>query len=807
MNHMNLSKKTLLTGVGLAAALCSAAFGQAPANDDCSTAEVAILGVPAPFDTTNATASPEAVDPNQCAGTFLDWGANDPDVWFRWTPNANANVVITTCDAAGTFDTSMIIYTGTCAGLTQVACNGDGAGQTGCQQYYSAISLSATAGTTYYIRVGGWTDAQGVSETGIGTLSIIENVAWTYSCTAPAPGISNDCATSPIIISADGTQNYFGANAQNVLCNTDGPPHAGAVCDSGSDDLFLDRWYRVTAPATGALRVWTSGGQPDCVATADLKLAVYDMGTNPATFNYNELPNVLVDCNDDGGPCAPAPFYGSEVSATVAQGRTYLVRVGYFNGNDVLTTVSQVVNFDLPETCALQNFSVGEDEPCGENLNGGCNTDAAFPPVQIVTVGDVIGGTFFSTTTSRDTDWYQFTVNAPTQVTVSMNSRAPGTVFIFDATCVPGTTGPGGTPGQTLAVSSPTAFCPIAASACLTPGTYRCVVVPAFSELPCGSSGQSNDYRLSITGAPAACPTLVSSTCTDPGPDTQVIGAAQTAPFGGLVACAVNPAFPNCSGGGTTFNRYARVIPANQALDEISCISMGVFSVRRAANAGNTACVSFGSDIPLPAKIGIYRDTNGGAPTNTFAADGTCPDGNCDMVLVNEFNVLVPGGAYKGVLNFPTPICLEDVPAGQNLVVIMECPDLFTAPGQPGVPPASGYGLRAAGNAITGDTLTTYVRLACADTAAQYVLPTTLGATFTANWALEINGTAVGCGGSACPADLNDDNFVNGDDLGILLGAWGQCSGSTCPADFNEDGFVNGDDLGVMLGAWGQCAG
>ncbi|MFM8698223.1 MAG: hypothetical protein ACKOF7_06075 [Phycisphaerales bacterium] len=84
------------------------------------------------------------------------------------------------------------------------------------------------------------------------------------------------------------------------------------------------------------------------------------------------------------------------------------------------------------------------------------------------------------------------------------------------------------------------------------------------------------------------------------------------------------------------------------------------------------------------------------------------------------------------------------------------------------------------------------------------MLTTSLGASFTANWALEINGRSVGCA-SNCPADLNNDLFVNGDDLGILLGAWGQCASSNCPADFNQDGFVNGDDLGVMLGAWGAC--
>ena len=50
--------------------------------------------------------------------------------------------------------------------------------------------------------------------------------------------------------------------------------------------------------------------------------------------------------------------------------------------------------------------------------------------------------------------------------------------------------------------------------------------------------------------------------------------------------------------------------------------------------------------------------------------------------------------------------------------------------------------------------------------------------------------------------DLNDDGFVDGTDLGMLLNAWGACTG-TCPADLDGDGYVNGEDLGTMLGAWG----
>ena len=55
-------------------------------------------------------------------------------------------------------------------------------------------------------------------------------------------------------------------------------------------------------------------------------------------------------------------------------------------------------------------------------------------------------------------------------------------------------------------------------------------------------------------------------------------------------------------------------------------------------------------------------------------------------------------------------------------------------------------------------------------------------------------------GPAAVVGDLNGDGLVNGQDLGILLGAWGPSAGS--PADLDGDGVVNGQDLGVLLGNW-----
>lgn len=50
------------------------------------------------------------------------------------------------------------------------------------------------------------------------------------------------------------------------------------------------------------------------------------------------------------------------------------------------------------------------------------------------------------------------------------------------------------------------------------------------------------------------------------------------------------------------------------------------------------------------------------------------------------------------------------------------------------------------------------------------------------------------------PADLDQNGWVDGSDLGELLGQWGLCSG--CPADLNCDGQVDGGDLGALLGQW-----
>ena len=825
----NISCKYLaVTAVLATAGFTSLAMGQV-ANDECTGATPLTAGTPAPCDTTAATASADpAPTDTLCTGTFLDWGTGNKDVWYSYTATQNGTVDISTCFLGG-FDTSIVLYSGTCASLTQVACNGDAPADASCQQFFSKITGAAvTSGTTYYLRVGGWNGVEfGVAQilltftpaaTGCpatGGCGVVHatpgcedatcctavcaanplccEIEWdatcvqgavaacgifVYNCTAPAPGVANDCATNATVFSGDTS---FAVN--NNGCNTDGPNHPAATCSSGNDVFLNDVWFRGQAQANGTLRVNTCNN-----STFDTKLAVYNMGTNPATFDYNTLnqATVLVGCNDDGSTeCQVNATFASDVTVNVVQGNWYLIRAATY---DLPGTCTVFIN--MPEPCALPAQTGVEAEACGSASNNGCNTGGQ---TEDIVIGSRTRGTIFTgvdpTTgnNTRDTDFYRLVVAQDSTVTVNIYAASFVTGLVLS-----GDIAAAGCAGVTVLGTS-SGNCPSAAQVCLNPGTYYVFVAPtAFTGIPCGS-GAFNDYVLEVTATPAQCPDVLDQVCANPGPNT--FASSTAAAGGGIVACGVNPAFPNCSAAGTTVNSFARPMPAGAVGGSITCLDFGVFSVRRATNAGNTACANFASDLPLPATIGIYADIDGGAPRNKIATAG---DGN-DLQLLDQREVLIPGGAYVANLDFDPPLCIQSAPAGSNIVVIMDCPDLYTVGATPSIPDQAGYGIRAGGGTVTGEGSGTYVRLSCADGAGAYVLAESLGATFTAQWIVTFKGNFASCA-SPCPTDLNGDGVTGSGDLSVLLNGWG----GTSP-DLNGDGVVGSADLSVMLNAWGAC--
>ena len=298
-------------GTGTLSISCSKAAG----NDECEGATPVGDGDTS-FDTTGATTSPLALDP-QCDEGF--GVAFVKDLWFAYQASCTGTVTVSTCNAAS-YDTRLAVYSD-CNG-TLVACNDDAAG---CD-LTSSLQFSSTAGSTYYIRVGGY--AAG----GSGTLSV--------SCTKGGGGCtSNDtCACATAIALGDTAFNTTGASS-------DAPTASPAFCGAFGTGFFRDVWFAYTPTEAGHLTVSTCNQ-----ATYDTRLELWSGCPSDGS-------SVVLACNDDGEGCAT---FTSFMEADVSCGATYYVRVGSYSSG---TTGSGTLTLALTSTtpCA---------PPCPADING-----------------------------------------------------------------------------------------------------------------------------------------------------------------------------------------------------------------------------------------------------------------------------------------------------------------------------------------------------------------------------------------------------------------------------------------------------
>lgn len=288
-----------------------------PENNDCLNARTAELGDNV-FTTVGATTDGPALPP---AAACTPDNQIHQDVWFTFTPNMPGNLVAETCGGPAAFDTRLAIYTPpvrpecpppvgppvaiveNCPGLTLVAngCN-DNSPDAACAPR-SSLNIPVTAGTTYYIRIGG-VDTM----TGSGTLTL--------------RFIMNDvCVRAKPILTAGGAYPYVATSVafNNRGANTDGA--ADAACNFFAENqIGQDLWYLFSSPQKGRLTIDTIGSQ------FDTKLAIYDGGgvIPPAC-----PPGAPLACNDDIG----GGNLQSRVERDVMGGDIILVRVGGFRAN------------------------------------------------------------------------------------------------------------------------------------------------------------------------------------------------------------------------------------------------------------------------------------------------------------------------------------------------------------------------------------------------------------------------------------------------------------------------------------------
>jgi hypothetical protein len=271
---------TLLSLAGVQAAISTVCSGgPGLPNNECSGAVAVVNGTNGPFSSSGATSSAPTWP---CIAAPNTGGA---DVWYRYTAPCTAMVTIDTCTAVRNFDTVLQVFSGTCAGLTSIACNDD---LVGCGNGLgSSVTVNVTGAVTYYIRVGGYNSASGSFELRVN---------------GPGCGPANDECAGALALSL-GTNGPFA----NSSATTSAPAWP---CAAGTNDV----WFRYVATCTAPFTFTT------CTPTR----GTFD--TTLQVFSGSCGALVSLGCDDDG-----CDVRGSTVTANLVASQTYWVRVGGFN--------------------------------------------------------------------------------------------------------------------------------------------------------------------------------------------------------------------------------------------------------------------------------------------------------------------------------------------------------------------------------------------------------------------------------------------------------------------------------------------
>jgi len=370
--------------------------------------------------------------------------------WWVYQATQTGNATVTTCGLAS-FDTMLTAFTG-CAGA-QVACNDDACG------LQSTMAFPVSSGGQYWIRISGFSTASGAGQINI-------------SVAAPPGGNEESCGAANPLLVLDTP-----AFADNTGAFTDVSVNA---CTFGGAESTGDLYWRFTAPADNTYRFSTCGSALDTVISVFSGCPVDQFGN-------------MLGCNDDscGGTLQ------SQTDVFVSSGQTVWVRVAGWNGSEGSFQV-QVTLPPPPADCVVcPPGAIDENEPdcglLGDFVNGGCNS---VPEVfTSIAVGQTACGTGAFDGSTRDTDWYEFTLVAPTEVTWDVTAEFPVLVGLIAAPC-PATAF---LPGTALTAGACTQ---VISTACLPAGTYYAFVAPDFIEaFNCGT-GAGNRYTAALGGIP-----------------------------------------------------------------------------------------------------------------------------------------------------------------------------------------------------------------------------------------------------------------------------------------------------------------
>lgn len=270
---------------------------QIPANDPCAGA--AWIGDSVPLAGTLQLATNDGTA--SCGNS-----TTSPDVWFKYKPQVGGVIRFDSCGS--NFDTNIAVFTGSCGGLTQVACNDDAQTGSCAGTDQSLAAIVGVANTTYLVRLSSYNGQRG---------------NFTFRATGGQGVVppANDECTGRFALNA-GTTAFTTVAASGTASD----PCTGQT-------LASDVWYNVNVDANTASRVaiYTTN------ASFDARLALYS-GAGCANIGDR-----LIGCADGSGNNA-------NISRVFSTNTNYTLRIG---GNAAAGTgnVNVVVTcpFDLDD--------------------------------------------------------------------------------------------------------------------------------------------------------------------------------------------------------------------------------------------------------------------------------------------------------------------------------------------------------------------------------------------------------------------------------------------------------------------------
>lgn len=505
--------------------LTSSPSGPAPDNDNCADVipTPLIPGQPLVFTGDNYNATMDCVNLGM------------PETWVVFSLDVVANVTLDYCGTSPAFQTCFVVMNTSCPCGDRIMFNTYNQWECGDNNfkitwydlppgtyYYPVLAKRGVAAGPYTINI----NATGYAEIGINPGEIaretaagtqitqnlaIENTGYealeytVYVDQEPFAGLAslthgrrleNPYFGSSSIIpkadkSSDDQAQGQGPHNRTILQGgediyTATPISELPYSDNGTTVGALDD-YLGSCGNTGGLDVVYSFIPPYNMIV-NISLCGSSFDTKLYIFANDE--NTEIDCNDDA-----CNRQSELLSVDLTTGNTYYFVVDGFGDTDYGDYVINVVEV-VPCIVECPPVAAAEVEICGDDFNGGCNSDPAI--FESIQANLPLCGTAWADPSTRDTDWYELTLTDPTYLTFNGVAEFPIQFGLIDASQ--------GCPVTEVLVGLVAPPCTTAVySITLPAGAYWVFVAPYnVTNLPCDGSGDyGNNYYFTATTSSA----------------------------------------------------------------------------------------------------------------------------------------------------------------------------------------------------------------------------------------------------------------------------------------------------------------